>query len=286
MTAAGRFYAVLLSVGLPIWVFAQGMPADLLPSRQILAEIRAHEDGVAVWWTGHNGWLIKAGGVLLGTDLVLEAADRIQRSPVTTAELAGELDISFVTHEHGDHFNNKVSRELARSSDCMFVVPQNCVAKARELGIPEDRIRVAVPGEPFEIQGVRVLPIRALHGHKQFSLHSKANFEDCGYLITIGGKTFLQPGDSILLQDHLELENVDVLFFSPTEHNMHIRQSVILINELEPDYILPQHRDTYRQTPENRYWANGYPVEVRTHLSRTLQERYHILEQGECLLVK
>lgn len=38
----------------------------MLPSRQILDEIRAHSDGTAVWWTGHNGWLIKADGVLIG----------------------------------------------------------------------------------------------------------------------------------------------------------------------------------------------------------------------------
>ena len=200
-------------------------------------------------------------------------------------ELAGELNISFVTHEHGDHFNNKVSRELAKRSDCMFVVPRNCLEKARELGIPENRIQVAIPGEPFDLLGVHALPIRALHGHKQFSVYRKANLDDCGYLITIGGKTFLQPGDSVLLQDHLELQGVDVLFFSPTEHNMHIRQSVILINELEPEYILPQHRDTYRQTPQNRYWTNGYAAEVKTHLFRTLQERYRVLNQGECLIV-
>ena len=66
---------------------------------------------------------------------------------------------------------------------------------------------------------------------------------------------------------------------------MHIRQSVAFINSLEPAYILPQHRDTYIQTPENRYWTNGYPMEVKAMLSHDLQERYHVLAQGECLLI-
>ena len=275
---------VLLS--LPVALFSQDTAGNLPAARQILEEIRAHTEGTAVWWTGHNGWLIKANGVLIGTDLVLDAADRIQQSPITALELAGELDIAFMTHEHGDHFNNQVSRVLAQNSDCLFVVPANCVEKARRLGIPEERIQVAVPREAFEIRGIHVLPIRAFHGHTKFSVHARANLQDCGYLIKMGGKTFLQPGDSVLLQDHLELEDVNVLFFSPTEHNMHIRQSVILINELEPDYILPQHRDTYVQTPQNRYWTNGYPAEVKTHLSRTLRERYHVLEQGEMLVIQ
>jgi hypothetical protein len=73
---------------------------------------------------------------------------------------------------------------------------------------------------------------------------------------------------------------VDVLFFSPTVHNTHIDRSVILINTLDPDYILPQHRDTYRQTPENRFWTHGYALEVKKLLSKSLQDRYYILEPG------
>ena len=61
---------------------------------------------------------------------------------------------------------------------------------------------------------------------------------------------------------------------------------MILINELEPEYILPQHRDTYRVTPENRFWASGYPNEVKLRLSKRLQERFHILKQGEKLTIK
>jgi hypothetical protein len=89
----------------------------------------------------------------------------------------------------------------------------------------------------------------------------------------------------VLLEDHLFLKHVDVLFFSPTEHNMQVDASVILINELEPDYILPQHRDTYRVTKENQFWASGYPYEVKFRLSKPIQERYHILGQGEMLSI-
>jgi hypothetical protein len=94
-----------------------------------------------------------------------------------------------------------------------------------------------------------------------------------------------EPGAVVRLQAlervRREMGHVDVLFVSPTEHNMHVDPSVILINELDPEYILPQHRDTYRVTPENRYWTSGYPHEVKTRLSKPLRERFHILKQGE-----
>lgn len=256
-------------------------------SRRLIDDIRSHRSGIAVWWTGHNGWLIKADEVLIGIDLCLEQSDRAFPSPISAAELASELDVSFITHEHGDHFERETSKILAERSDCMFVLPKNCVPIAREeAAIPESRIIAATPGQPFAVRGVQVKPLRAIHGNPKFAVFAEANLEDCGYLITLGGKRFLQPGDSVLLEDHLFLEHVEVLFFSPTEHNMHIDRSVILINALEPEYILPQHRDTFKVTPENRYWTSAYPYEVKLLLSKPLQQRYHILDMGEKIIIR
>jgi L-ascorbate metabolism protein UlaG (beta-lactamase superfamily) len=252
----------------------------------LLQQIREHRSGVAVWWVGHNGWLIKSGDVLIATDLVLEDRELMSKAPISPEELAGELDVSFVTHGHGDHFHRATSKSLLQRSKCMFVVPASCTRIAKEMGIPNERIRVAIPRQAFELKGVQVQALRAIHGNSKFAVYYDANLEDCGYLFTIGGKTILQPGDSVLLEDHLFLKHVNVLFFSPTEHNTHIDRSVILINELEPDYILPQHRDTYRVTAENRFWTNAYEAEVKTMLPGALQAKYHILDPGQKLLIQ
>ena len=162
------------------------------------------------------------------------------------------LDVAFITHEHGDHFNRKTARILAEKGKCIFVMPANCVEDARGLGIPQDRIKVATPRQPFELKGVKVSPVRAIHGNAKSAVYFDANLEDCGYLIELGGKTFLQPGDSVLLEDHLFLKHVDVLFFSPTEHNMHVDPSVILINELRARlHPAPAPRHLSRHAPES-----------------------------------
>ena len=121
---------------------------------------------------------------------------------------------------------------------------------------------------------------RALHGHWHGSVYRHANMEDCGYLFALGGKRFLQPGDTVLLHQHLELSGVDVLFVSPTDHNMHVERSAVLINALEPAHIFPQHFGTYLETDDNRYWTKGYPDELKTVLPRRMQERFHKLAQG------
>jgi hypothetical protein len=43
---------------------------------KLIDEIRAHKKGIAVWWVGHNGWLIKSDNILVGTDLPLETKAR------------------------------------------------------------------------------------------------------------------------------------------------------------------------------------------------------------------
>jgi L-ascorbate 6-phosphate lactonase len=248
----------------------------------ILQDLLAVQGGIGLCWLGNLGWLMRAEGKLVTFDLDLDRANRLRRSPVPTADLAPVLDVVFITHEHGDHFGEGSARILAEQSGCTYVVPANCVEKARACGIPEARTVIARPRQPFEIAGIPVEPQRALHGHTNFSVYRRANLDDCGYVLTLGDRRIFQPGDSVLLQDHLEdLGEVSVLFISPTLHNMHIEASRTLIETLHPEFVFPQHFGTYQPTEQNSFWTIGYPDELRAALSPEMQPRFHKLEQGE-----
>jgi L-ascorbate 6-phosphate lactonase len=253
---------------------------------RMIDQIRSQKNGTSVWWAGQDSWIIKSENLVIATDLFLENTGRIAPAPVTPEELATVLDISFVTHSHGDHFEEFASKILLEKSSCIFVMPESCLAEAHRMKIPDSRIVVARPREAFEIKGINVEPVRAIHGNSNFAIYYDANFQDCGYLLTINGKVFLQPGDTYLLEDHLFVKNVNVLFVSPTEHNMYIDPSVILINTLDPDYIFPQHHSTVAVNEENRFWAKGYPDEVRIRLSHALKEKYHILKPGDKMEIR
>ena len=67
---------------------------------------------------------------------------------------------------------------------------------------------------------------------------------------------------------------------------MYIEPSVILINSLDPDYIFPQHHSTVAIDTENRFWAKGYPDEVKIRLSQSLKDRYYILMPGDKMEIK
>jgi L-ascorbate metabolism protein UlaG (beta-lactamase superfamily) len=155
------------------------------------------------------------------------------------------------------------------------------------VSIPKQRIIMPEPGRPFDAKGIRVEPIHAIHGNQEFTvLTREPEFIDnmrynCGYVLTVGGKRFFHPGDSVLTEEHLQLKDIDVLFVSPTVHNMYVDRSMILINRLQPAYIFPQHFGTYTQTDDNVFWTRGYPDELKLRLSGELQKRYHKLRQGE-----
>jgi L-ascorbate 6-phosphate lactonase len=257
---------------------------------EILDELLDIDAGIGLCWLGNLGWLIRADGKLIATDLDLDRDSRLMPSPIPTEVLVKHLDVLFITHEHGDHFSGPTASILAEHSDCECVLPANCVDRGVDFGIDQERITVATPdhrpnGEPtlapLEICGIRVEPQRAFHGHTEFTVYRRANSEDCGYVFTLDGKRVFQPGDSVLLQQHLEdFAGVDVLFVSPTLHNTHIDAPVRMIEAIQPSHIFPQHFGTYQATDQNSYWTVGYPDEVKSALSEPLKSSFHILEQG------
>lgn len=64
--------------------------------KRLIDDIRAHHEGTAVWWAGHNSWIMKSGDLVVTTDMWLENQPRISPAPITPEELATEIDISLL----------------------------------------------------------------------------------------------------------------------------------------------------------------------------------------------
>lgn len=262
------------------------------PVPNVVESVRAHHQGMAAWWMGNAGWLVKSDETLISFDLELGLGQRVQPPIAVPDDLASEIDVAFVSHHHTDHCNPATIRALARGSRTIFVLPSTCVKILTNLTIPPERLVVPKPLVPFDVKGLHVEPIHALHGNQEFTVLTRepdfleSMAANCGYVVTIGGKRLFHPGDSVLTEEHIGLKNIDVLFVSPTVHNMYLDRSVTLINHLEPQYIFPQHFGTYRETPANMFWTRGYPGELKDRLSMELQKRYHQLQLGEKFLIQ
>lgn len=232
-------------------------------------------------WLGNDGWLIRNREYTVAFDLDLLDRYRIARSSVKIEEVAPHLDYLFITHEHNDHFHAETADRLNHESNCRFVLPESCLEKAKSLNIPKERCITACPGQLFHIGDMEVEPIRAVHGHIKNTIYKGASLKDCGYILNLDGVCIYQPGDTVLLQEHLEMKNIDILFVSPTEHNTWVDPSAEMIKAIAPAFIFPQHYDTYPVDSENFFWTRGYTGELYNILPQEFKQRYFKVSQGE-----
>lgn len=251
-----------------------------------MKEIAAETEQLAVLWTGNDGWLLSDGKSLLAMDLDFYLSERMQEPPISVKDLAPHLDLLMISHAHDDHFNGRTVSELVRCSDCHFLLPVSCHEKADQVGIPENRRLSIQPGQTRKYRNIEFSAIRALHGHMGQSVYKEASLGDCGYRFELAGCTIYQPGDTILLQEHLEMTPVDLLFVSPTDHNTHIEPSSRMIAAIEPRWIMAQHFGTYRTNEENAFWTKGYPEELKKRLPESLWNRFFIPKAGEVYLFR
>ena len=256
-------------------------------------EIRAHASGTALWWLGNAGWAIKSDDVLLLIDPVIELApgDDPLRSeiglplrhplPLRAGDL-GSADVALcaVTHAHGDHLARRTIATLCAQTRCRFVTPKSCLRTMRELRVPEERIIIAEHGRAITHQQVTLEPVKALHGHIAGSVYAGANFGDCGYLVSDGRWRIFHPGDTVLLQEHLEMKAPDVFLVSITEHNTWVHNSALLANLWRPRYVVPMHHGTYAR---DIFWTVGDPEAVRVQLDDAVRPAFRVVEQGQRL---
>ena len=247
-----------------------------------LDEFYSLKSNLGLMWMGNDGWILNLWGTIIATDLDLHSQDRVSLpANVDIVKMAGHIQAVFISHEHGDHFNPDTCLFLQNNSDCLFVIPKNCYREAVKIGLSDERLIIATPRIPFQLLGLNIQPVRALHGHYLGSVFREANLDDCGYIIGKDDFSLYQPGDTVLLDEHFDMKNIDVLFFSPTEHNMHIDNSVHFIQMIKPRFIVPQHYDSYKVTPENAFWTRGFPDDVYNRLTDTERSSFIKLPQGQ-----
>ena len=216
----------------------------------------------AVLWQGNDGFIFSDGKKTIATDLDLTLGERINPPTVDMEALASSLDWLLITHEHEDHFSTATVKELLKGNKTRFVIPKSCEEKARGIEGLAERSIFAKPGDSLDLDGTPVSCYRAIHGHIGGSVYSGASTLDCGYRFTFGGLTFYQPGDTLLLEEHFEMKDIDVLFVSPTEHNMGVENAVKFIRMVQPKHVIIQHHSTYFEHPDNLFWAHGFVNEL------------------------
>ena len=123
------------------------------------------------WFNSYSGIVIKTPGTTLIFD------------PVgVSVEECVQADLIVVTHEHSDHFNSRLVKELGKKTDATILTTP-FVAKR----LPEEKTRVLKVGDSYAVKDVEVHAERCDH---------PANQPLSFIISTINGITVYHPSDS------------------------------------------------------------------------------------------
>lgn len=249
-----------------------------------------------VHWLGSAGVFINTHGTTLMIDPVLgymdsqppisEAYEILLVKPPIRPEEVPHLDAVLYTHTDWDHFTNHTAVTLQPKTDTYHGTPfLNQIL--RYYGIHERQRRAHQIGESFQIGAARITLTLADHVY-QYLLPERYDWtfkkEDCcGYLVETVDGTIWVPGDTRLLPEHLEMQQVDLLFMDYSDHKTHFGRegSLQLSNALRQAQIVMYHYGTYYR-PDVTYFSAD-PEEVIPYIEG--KDRFHLVAPGEAIVL-
>lgn len=174
----------------------------------ILDDIVAHvpERGIAVWWLGQSGFIIRGRSATIAIDPFLTDFGNLGR--VYEAPFAPDsvdfLDLLLGTHAHVDHIDPLGFRQLLEASpQAVGVVPAAILPQIGQLVGLQSRLLGASADRSIERNGVTLTPIPALHADLPsdgYGFHRDAAGEHpfVGYVIELDGVRLCHTGDSLV----------------------------------------------------------------------------------------
>jgi L-ascorbate metabolism protein UlaG (beta-lactamase superfamily) len=149
-----------------------------------------------------RAWLMYSANYLFRTNNVHWAMDPLRlkhRLPqAAEADFARDLDqLSFVllTHQHADHLDLDLIRELSHLP-LVWVVPEFVLQLIKDkTDISLKQVIVPGPLQSFEIQGIQITPFNGMHWEQEAD-GGLRGVPAMAYLVEFNGKRWLFPGDT------------------------------------------------------------------------------------------
>ncbi|MFQ9924165.1 MAG: MBL fold metallo-hydrolase [Beduini sp.] len=183
-----------------------------LPTRQ--TEIR---------WLGNAGIMINSHGTTLMIDPLLEGFDMplLFEMPILP-QTVPHLDAVLITHIDNDHFSRPTCSDLKPVCEA-YHAPYYVAEVMREESINGTGHAIH---DTFKVNNITATLTPAKHnwqnGSTKYHYREWKEEDYCGYwLDTIDGTIWL-PGDSQLMEEHLQMPSPDVILFDFSDNDWHI----------------------------------------------------------------
>jgi L-ascorbate metabolism protein UlaG (beta-lactamase superfamily) len=148
-----------------------------------------------------------------------------------------KADMILVTHSHYDHFD-MAAIEMLQSPDTRILLDKTSAEGLQ--GNCFTMLPKAV-AEPFD--DIKVEAVAAYNtSEAQLQFHPKER-EDCGYVVTLGGKVRIYiSGDTEPTDEMRELQNIDIAFICVNQpYTMTPEQATEAVKALKPQIYYPYH---------------------------------------------
>ncbi len=140
-------------------------------------------------------------------------------------------DIILNTQSHYDHCSREDVNRISRK-DTVILAPPDCAGE-----LPPDFRRVT-PGWEEEVEGVGLRAVPAYNLTKPF--HPRSN-RWVGYLITMGGETIYQAGDTDHIPEMEEIKADVVIVPVGGTYTMNAAEAAEAVNKIAPQLAIPIH---------------------------------------------
>ena len=158
-----------------------------------------------------------------------------------------KADIIFVTHEHGDHYD-EATLKLLSSDNTQLIMNKRCAKMfgAGQVMVNGDKLILA---DDFTVEAVPAY--NTTEGHLQF--HPKGR--DNGYILTIDGLRIYIAGDTEDITEMENIKDIDIAFLPCNQpYTMTPDQLINAAKVIKPKVLFPYH---YGQTD-----LNGVPAQL------------------------
>jgi L-ascorbate metabolism protein UlaG (beta-lactamase superfamily) len=172
--------------------------------------------GVALWWLGQSGFLVKSatGRVLfdpyLSDSLTTKYANtdkphvRMTRQCIAPSALCA-IDVVTSTHNHTDHLDAATLRPLlSAESQAKLVIPEaNRAFVVERIGCATDWPIGMNDGETVTIGGIKLHAVPAAHNTIDRDAAGRCHY--LGYVVRLGNVTIYHSGDTLRYAEQAEL---------------------------------------------------------------------------------
>jgi L-ascorbate metabolism protein UlaG (beta-lactamase superfamily) len=250
----------------------------------------------AVYWLSASGVLVNSHGCTIMIDPLLslmsddpatgETGELLMTAPPILATQVTQLDAVLYTHTDNDHLGPLTASHLMQTGAQFHGTPM-VIRELHRIGLSQPRGVAHTSGETFHIGELEITVTPAFHPHQLFNTHFESYFtpEDCcGYKIRTPDGVIWIPGDSLLMNEHLQMKDVDLLFidFSDNASHFGLDFAIGLANVLEHAEMIMYHWATFYGPDHD--WCNADPSKALPRLRHP--ERLHILAPGEKYILR